>query len=195
MGTFKLKLKIIVFFLGLILSAPCFAIIEYPSKYDSIYNGLHKLDYEFINGEDPQEFYEQENYITSPYPLIKNTSFLSCQDVKIEPSYYLLTPRELNGNHYVLFKQKGEVKAAIPVYEIKMIDKNIEYPQPKPPKTPLWKKPWQWFKTGVAKLFGGFKKPPAPILSKLEAYDLDHIYYEIDLYYNDYEYKMIFKKV
>lgn len=190
-----LTAKILLITLFLFLCMPAHA-IEEETNYFKIYNNLPDIKVEFIHNEDPDEYYDYQKFHFSPYPLIRTSSDLYVKNLKIKPSYYLLTPREYKGKHAVLFKQKGKVKFVVPVYEKETIDPKAVYKEPPKPKTPWWKWSYKWIPWVVKKVLrlDKYKNHPAMPKSLIEAYDLYGPFYEIDLYYEDNLYKMIFRK-
>jgi len=62
--------------------------------YEKIYEGLERPTFSYIHGIDPDQYFDSRNYAWSPYPLFRLNSEIYFKDQKIEPGYYLLTPKE-----------------------------------------------------------------------------------------------------
>ena len=188
-------------------SGPCYA--DYgrnvnatpQTVYDQIFNNLPIIDISYENNEDPLEDAEYNIYfIKSPYPLVRISSILRTRDKTIPPGYYLLTPRTQNGLSFVLFKENGKVFAIVPVYEKEKIDPLKVYPQPvkSKPKHPILGWPFRAVKAVCAKIFnktiGKHEKPPEPPKYDLKSKTVDGgKYFEMDLYFEDYLYKLLLK--
>jgi hypothetical protein len=189
--TNKFKFTILTLFL-LFFYSPALAITE-ETDWDRVYNNLTNVKVEFINHEDPDEYYDYRQFNISPYPLIRTSSDMYIKNVKITPNYYLLTPREYNGQYVVLFKQKGKILFQVPVFYHEKIIPLVEYHEPPKPRAALWKRPFiAIFKK--LKINNRYEKPVDFPKSKMNAFDLDKQFYEIDLYYENAVYKMLFKK-
>ncbi len=147
--------------------------------YQAIFDNLENIQVKFIHDEDPDEYYDTQKIYFSPYPLIRLTQKLYVKNQTIEPGFYLLTPREYNGKRCVLFKQAGKIKHIVPIFEYKKIIVELEYN--KPPKK--W---WQ--------IRDRYTFQTQYYERKIRAFDVYSNFYEIDLYYRDGLYKMLFKK-
>jgi hypothetical protein len=189
---FVINKFILISFLTIYTALPVYAIKD-EIDYTMIYNDLPKIKAEFTNNEDPDEYYDVRKFNVSPYPLIRTSSDLYVQNIKIPPDYYLLTPREYNGKSAILFKQQGKVLFMVPVYKKETINPKLVYFEPPKAKTPLWKKPLIYTLKKM-KLLDRYENPVAFPKSKMYAFDVYGSYYEMDLYYEDSLYKMIFKK-
>lgn len=153
-----------------------------PNKnldYQKIFDNLQDIQVEFINDEDPDEYYDTQKIHFSPYPLIRLTHTLYVRNQVISPGFYLLTPREYNGQKCVLFKQAGKIKYIVPIFEYKTIIPEYEYE--KPPKK--W---WQ--------IRDRYTFQTQYYERKIRAFDVYSDFYEIDLYYRSGLSKMLFKK-
>jgi len=147
--------------------------------YDQAYRDLKPVNVEFIHEEDPDEYYDTQKLYFSPYPLIRLTQTLYFLDKKIEPGFYLLTPREYNGERCVLFKQAGKIKYVVPIFEHGIVNTEIEYR--KPPK--------KWWQVRDRYTF-----QTQYYERKIHAFDISDVYYEIDLYYRADLSKLLLKK-
>lgn len=168
--------------------SPVFAMGE-QMDYDKIYNNLPEIQNIFYNGEDPDEIGDYKNFYRSPYPLIRTWSDMYCKKLNVSPGYYLLTPRFINGQEVVLFKQRGVVKYVIPAYEVQTINPDLVYP-----KIPETKYRWyQKFFIWTAKRMGEYQKPLKEPQSAMGTSYIGRTYFLVDFYYQDKLYKMIFK--
>ncbi|MCQ2958147.1 MAG: hypothetical protein MJ180_04500 [Candidatus Gastranaerophilales bacterium] len=147
--------------------------------YTKAFNDLKPVNVEFIHDEDPDEYYDTQKIHFSPYPLIRLTQTLYFLDKKIEPGFYLMTPREYNDQKCVLFKQGGKIKYVVPIFAHRVVVPELEYR--KPPKK--W---WQ--------IRDRYTFQTQYYERKIRAFDVYNEYYEIDLYYKAGLSKMIFKK-
>jgi hypothetical protein len=199
--TSKCILKILIFkftfsvlFL-LFFNLSAFAITEESEEtsWARAYNNLTNVKVEFINKEDPDEYYDYKDFYISPYPLVRTSCDMYFKNMKIPPDYYLLTPRQYSGQYVVLFKQKGKILFQIPVFYHEEVVPEVAYPSPPSPKTSWWKKPFVLIKK-IFRIKDRYEYPVNFPKSKMNAFDLDRQFYEIDLYYENAVYKMIFKK-
>lgn len=119
------------------------------SDYDALYEAAEPFQSKLYNDIDPFEDQDMIMYAWSPYPLFRTSANLYFKDMKIEPGYYSLTPRELGGKYYVLFKQAGKVQFIIPAAKKEATPLNFyEANTPKMKQTK-----WQKFASGVRKKF------------------------------------------
>ena len=101
--------RLLIFFTFLMFSVQC---ANADIDYARIYNSLEDPTFKYIHGIDPDQFYDMKGYAWAPYPLLRLNQEVYFKKQKIEPGYYLLTPREHEGKWYVLFKENGIVKFA-----------------------------------------------------------------------------------
>ena len=165
-----------------------------PTKnYSEIYNNLKVPDFSYLHDIDPEQYYDMKDTTWSVYPLFRLNSPIYFKTITIEPGYYLLTPREQEGEWYMLFKQNGVVKYIIPVYERDytpemFYDKHI----PKPKLTTAQK-----IHMGFLDFIGKFKstKRKSPIQTYLEVNDLENYFVSIVVYYGTHKYSTIFRTI
>ena len=165
-----------------------------PDKnYAQIYNDLEVPDFSYLHDIDPEQYYDMKDTSWSVYPLLRLNSPIYFKSITVEPGYYLLTPREHEGNWYMLFKQNGLVKYIIPVYERDytpemFYDEHI----PKPKYT--WA---QKVHMGFLDFIGNLKstKRKAPVQTYLEVNDLENYFVSIIIYYGAHEYHTIFRTI
>ena len=74
---------------------------------------------------DPDQYYDMKDTSWPVYPLLRLISPIYFKNITIEPGDHLLTPREHQGEWYMLFKQNGVVKHIIPVYESRSYSGNV----------------------------------------------------------------------
>lgn len=161
--------------------------------YTQIYNDLEVPTFSYLHDIDPDQYYDMKDTSWSVYPLFRLNSPLYFKNITIEPGYYLLTPREHNGDWFMLFKQNGVVKHIIPVYERDytpemFYDEHI--PKPKYTKA-------QKMHMGFLDFIGNFKstKRKTPVQSYLEVNDLENYFVSIIIYYGSHKYSTIFRTI
>ena len=148
---------------------------------------------EIIHNVDPDQYYDMKDTTWSVYPLLRLNSPIYFKTITVEPGYYLLTPREHDGDWFILFKQNGEVKYIIPVYDRDytpemFYDEHI----PKPKYT------WgQKVHMGFLNFIGHFKstKRKEAIQTYLEVNDLENYFVSIVIYYGAHKYSTIFRTI
>ena len=165
-----------------------------PTKnYPQIYNDLQVPTFSYLHDIDPDQYYDMKDTSWSVYPLLRLISPIYFKNITIEPGYYHLTPREHQGEWYMLFKQNGVVKHIIPVYERDytpemFYDKHI----PKPKLTGAQK-----IHMGFLDFIGNFKstKRKTPVQTYLEVNDLENYFVSIVIYYGSHKYSTLFRTV
>lgn len=161
--------------------------------YAQIYNDLEVPSFSYLHDIDPDQYYDMKDTSWSVYPLLRLNSPLYFKNITIEPGYYLLTPREHNGDWFMLFKQNGVVKHIVPVIERDytpetFYDEHI----PKPKYTTAQK-----IHMGFLDFIGNFKstKRKTPVQSYLEVNDLENYFVSIVIYYGSHKYSTIFRTI
>lgn len=165
-----------------------------PTKnYAEIYNSLEVPTFSYLHDIDPDQYYDMKDTAWSVYPLLRLMSPIYFKTITIEPGYYLLTPREHEGEWFMLFKQNGVVKHIIPVYERDytpemFYDEHI----PKPKETFAQK-----VHRGFLDLIGNVKstKRKTPVQTYLEVNDLENYFVSIVIYYGSHKYSTIFRTI
>lgn len=161
---------------------------------EQVYRDLPVPTHSYVHDIDPGEYYDTKDSTWSPYPLFRLTAPLFFKSITIQPGYYLLTPREHEGNWYMLFKEQGKVRYIIPIYDrditpLGFYDENI----PKPKMT--WsQKTHINFLNFVGKHFEKSKRKPAP-QTYLEMFDLDNNFISLVVYWGDHRYYMVLRTV
>ena len=182
--------KFLVISLIMLLGAGVYA----DAEHEQIYRDLEAPDFSYIHDIDPGEMYDMQYTSWSPYPLFRLTSPLYFKNITIEPGYYLLTPREHEGNWYILFKEAGKVKYIIPAYNREMVpmgfyDANL----PKAKLTPSQKFHVKLYDF-VGKYVRSSQRKPAP-QTYLETTDLENNFLSLVIYWGNYRYYMIFRTI
>ena len=161
--------------------------------YAQIYNDLEVPSFSYLHDIDPDQYYDMKDTSWSVYPLLRLNSPLYFKNITIEPGYYLLTPREHNGDWFMLFKQNGVVKHIVPIIERDytpetFYDEHI----PKPKYTTAQK-----IHMGFLDFIGNFKstKRKTPVQSYLEVNDLENYFVSIVIYYGSHKYSTIFRTI
>ena len=165
-----------------------------PSKdYAQIYNELDVPNFSYLHDIDPEQYYDMKDTAWSVYPLFRLNSPLYFKSITIEPGYYLLTPREHDGDWFLLFKQNGVVKHIIPVYERNYTP---EYFYDEHIAKPKYTKA-QKIHMGFLDFIGNFKstKRKTPVQSYLEVNDLENYFVSIIIYYGSHKYSTIFRTI
>ena len=161
--------------------------------YTQIYNDLEVPTFSYLHDIDPDQYYDMKDTAWSVYPLFRLNSPLYFKNITIEPGYYLLTPREHNGEWFMLFKQNGVVKHIIPVYERDYTPETFYDDHiPKPKYTTAQK-----IHMGFLDFIGNFKstKRKTPVQSYLEVNDLENYFVSIIIYYGSHKYSTIFRTI
>ncbi len=158
-----------------------------------IYRSLEVPTFRYVHDLDPEEAVDTQNAAWSPYSLFRLTAPLHFKTITIQPGYYLLTPRQHQGNWYMLFKESGKVKYIIPIYDKKIVPMDF-YKDNLPEEKTTWS---QRQHLKLLKFVGKFKSSQRPKMPKtyLEAEDLDDNFIVIILYWGDYKYYMVLRSV
>ncbi|MBR1943047.1 hypothetical protein IJ843_04870 [bacterium] len=159
--------------------------------YARIYNDLENPTFQYIHGIDPDQYYDIKNYAWAPYPLLRLNQEVYFKQQKIEPGYYLLTPREHDGKWYVLFKSNGIVKATIPCYKDEIVP--VGFYEQNLPKEKLT--PTQKIHIGFVHLVGkanSAKRKKSPD-TFLELEDLDNDFISMTIYYGAKRYYILLR--
>lgn len=165
-----------------------------PTKdYASIYNSLDVPTFSYLHDIDPDQYYDMKDTSWSIYPLLRLISPIYFKNITIEPGYYLLTPREQNGEWYMLFKQNGVVKHIIPVYDRDYTPEMFYDEHIPKPKLTTSQKIHMGFLDFIGKMDSTKRK--APVQTYLEVNDLENYFVSIIIYYGSHKYSTIFRTV
>lgn len=160
--------------------------------YLKLYEEAQPYNSRFFNDVDPWQDEDSLKYAWSPYPLFRSSEPLYFKNFfKIDPGYYLLTPRTIEKKDYVLFKQNGKVKFIVPAVKVTNTPVGF-YPQNTPHKKPTF-----WGKVGqkLADAANGVckdnkrQKPPQSLM-KMEN---RAPFYILHFYYGEHCYILVFK--
>jgi len=170
-------------------------------NYDLLYKDMPVLNFMYEDGYDPEQEVDYNNYVISPYVLIRISDTLRNKKILLTPGYYLVKPEKRDGYEFLLFKQNGRVLGAVPVFQKVLINPVIVYKEPPKPKVPLFKRVLKTiFITTPKKIitfpfkkFWQQKRVNVPPKSALESKVVDNgKYMEIWLYVDTYLYKVLF---
>ena len=184
-----LIMKKLILFLFFIFVSSCSV---FATDYDALYEAAEPFQSKLYNDIDPFQDEDTIRYSWSPYPLFRTSADLYFKDEKVEAGYYLLTPRELGGKDYVLFKQNGKVQHIIPVAEKGKTPLNFYEAN-----TPTVKKTkWQKFSASVRKKFydkakdSGRSTPPNSLIKV----NVEVKYIIITFFYGENKHTLLFKR-
>lgn len=169
---------------------------EYTEDIDieQMYRDMPVPEFKYVHNIDPGEYQDTMYSTWSPYPLFRLTAPLFFKSVKIDPGYYLLTPREHDGDWFMLFKEAGKVKYIVPCYKKEMVPMDFyknNLPQVKLTKIQQIREKTLKF---VGKHFDSSKRKPIPD-TYLEASDLDNNFVSIIVYWGNYRYYLVLRTV
>lgn len=160
--------------------------------YDSLYEAAQPFETKLYHDIDPYQDEDNIKYSWSPYPLFRTSADLYFKDYKIEPGYYLLTPRKLKDKDYVFFKQNGKVQFIIPVAKKERTP--INFYEANTPQ--IQKTKWQKFTSAVRDKFYNTAKNSGRITPPKSLIDVDvEVKYIImSFYYGEDKYILLFKR-
>ena len=169
---------------------------EYTQEIDieKMYRDMPVPEFKYMHNIDPGEYQDTMYSTWSPYPLFRLTAPLFFKSIAIEPGYYLLTPREHNGEWFMLFKQQGKVKYIVPCYLKEMVPLDFyknNLPQIKMTKVQLIREKTLKF---IGKHINSSKRKPIPD-TYLEASDLDNNFISIIVYWGNYRYYLVLRTI
>lgn len=169
---------------------------EYTQEIDieKMYRDMPVPEFKYMHNIDPGEYQDTMYSTWSPYPLFRLTAPLFFKSIAIEPGYYLLTPREHNGEWFMLFKQQGKVKYIVPCYLKEMVPLDFyknNLPQIKMTKIQLIREKTLKF---IGKHVNSSKRKPIPD-TYLEASDLDNNFISIIVYWGNYRYYLVLRTI
>lgn len=169
---------------------------EYTQEIDieKMYRDMPVPEFKYMHNIDPGEYQDTMYSTWSPYPLFRLTAPLFFKSIAIEPGYYLLTPREHDGEWFMLFKQQGKVKYIIPCYLKEMVPLDFyknNLPQIKMTKIQLIREKTLKF---IGKHVNSSKRKPIPD-TYLEASDLDNNFISIIVYWGNYRYYLVLRTI
>lgn len=162
-------------------------------NYSQIYSDLEVPSFSYLHDIDPEQYYDMKDTTWSVYPLFRLNSPLYFKSITIEPGYYLLTPRQHDGDWFLLFKQNGVVKHIIPVYERNYTPEHFYDEHIAKEKLNGAQK----MHMGFLSFIGNFKstKRKDPVKTYLEINDLENYFVSIIIYYGSHKYSTIFRSI
>lgn len=185
--------KFLVIFLIFLLTPPCYGQLN----YEKIYEDTPVLDHIYETGIDEEESDDYEDYIVSPYVLIRLPVKLRNKNIVLDKGYYLIKPERKDGYRFAVFKQNGRVVGAVPVYQKNWVDPEVIFPPPPKPTYKWYQKPfmstWNVLKWPFKKLLEHRKPLPPPRAKADFRLSEDEKYYDMWLYIESSLYKMLFK--
>ncbi len=166
-------------------------------NYELIYEDMPILDFIYESRVDPEESEDYDGYVVSPYVLVRLPVCLRNKKIVLNPGYYLAKPEKKDGHRFVIFKQKGIVKGAVPVYKKYRVNPLEVFPEPQKPKRKWYVKPFVMLGNIIKWPFKKLLKrrnPKKPPRAKAEFEFIEEgNYYDMGLYIEDSLYKMLFK--
>lgn len=183
------------------LAVLLFFVLISPSSgklnYDLLYEDTPVLDYMYETGFDEEESDDYEDYIISPYVLVRLPVKLRNKNIVLNPGYYLVKPEKEDGYRFAVFKQNGKVVGSVPVFQKVWVDPEVIFP---PPPKPIYK----WYQKPFVTMGNIIKWPLKKIVDRRRLkvpprakadfrLSEDERYYEIWLYIESSLYKMLFK--
>ncbi|OGI04429.1 MAG: hypothetical protein A2Y25_06710 [Candidatus Melainabacteria bacterium GWF2_37_15] len=166
-------------------------------NYDLLYKDTPILDYMYETGVDEREDQDYQQYIISPYVLVRLPAKLRNKNIVLKPGYYLVKPENKDGYRYAIFKQNGRVIGSVPIYHKSWINPETTFPKPPEPKHLWYTQPFFTTKKIVGWPFKKVLEHRKPFLPPRAKADFqltdDGKYYDMWLYVEDSLYKMLFK--
>lgn len=161
---------------------------------EEIYRELPMPTLQYIHDVDPGESFDMQNNTWSPYPLFKLAAPLYFKTITILPGYYLLTPREQDGRWYMLFKEAGKVRYAIPIYNREMVPMNFYNDNLEKKKYTISQKWHIKLLDFVGNNVKSSKRKPEA-QNYLEISDLNNNFISIVLYWGNYKYYIVVRTI
>ncbi|MCR5261242.1 MAG: hypothetical protein K6C94_05335 [Candidatus Gastranaerophilales bacterium] len=180
-----------------VLFISCFLFTAMPASavldWDELYENSKPFPSKLMNNIDPFQDEDNLKYAYTPYPLFRTSAHLYYKGMKIDPGYYQLTPRKMNGSYYILFKTNGKVKFIIPVVKKEIVPAAFykKYmPNPKLTVGQATAKNWTNMWGKVFK--GSGKQPPPKAFVEMENQSTCYV---LKFYYKEMCYYTVYKKV
>lgn len=162
--------------------------------YQRVYRELEMPTFSYVHNIDPDQYYDCKGFSWSPYPLFRLNSALFFKNITIAPGYYSLTPREYEGNWYILFKESGLVKYIVPVFNKDFVPEYFYETHLPKPRLTFGQKVKQNIFNFIGKHAKQSSKKQFP-QSYLEVTDLDNNFVVIVIYYKEFKYSIIMRTV
>ena len=170
---------------------------EYPDEnidIEQMYRDMPVPEFKYVHNIDPGEYQDTRYSTWSPYPLFRLTAPLFFKTIAIEPGYYLLTPREHDGEWYILFKEAGKVKYIVPCYKKDMVPMDFyknNLPQIKMTRVQRIR---EKALKRIGKKYDSAKRKPIPD-TYLDATDLDNNFISLIVYWGNYRYYFVLRTI
>lgn len=161
---------------------------------EQMYRDMPVPDFSYIHNIDPGEYQDTMYSTWSPYPLFRLTAPLFFKTIRIDPGYYLLTPREHEGAWYILFKEAGRVKYIVPCYKKEMVPVDFYKNNLVRVKMTRWQLRREKFLKRIGEKHDSAKRKPIPD-TFLEAEDLDNNFISLIVYWGDYRYYFVLRTI
>ncbi len=166
--------------------------IDTNLDYERIYREMPEPSHSYVHDIDPGEPFDSAQAIWSPYPLFRLTSPIFFKSIKVDPGYYLLTPREHEDKWYILFKEAGRIKYIIPAYDRDVVGENFYFENLPQRKLSFSEKYTFWWTDLIGKVSKDSRRKPIP-QTFLEATDLDNYFVSLVIYWGNYKYYTLFR--
>ena len=181
-------------FVLLLLILNIFCALESKAiDYVTLYKEAKPADFELVHNIDPYQNEDYQKYAWSPFPLFRLSSDVHFKGQSIPAGYYILTPRTMNGNDYVFFKEAGKVKYIIPVVKKDLVPIDFYHNNIPEPKYTKWQKFKKNTSEGFYKVFRNSSKKAPPPSSYITTEIVEGGYYAIILHYGESKYFLVFK--
>ena len=192
------KIIIIVYMKKIItITALLIALIHIPvfaqTDYATLYEQAKPADFQLVHNIDPYQNEDYQKYAWSPFPLFRLASDIYFKGQTIPAGYYILTPREMNGNTYVFFKESGKVSFIIPVVKKELVPVDFYHNNLPTPKYTKWQKFCKSVRDGFYTIFRNSSRKAPPPKSYIVTENIEGDMYLIVLYYGESKYYMVFK--
>ncbi len=168
--------------------------LEEDIDVEQMYRDMPVPEFRYMHDIDPEEFHDTMYTTWSPYPLFRLTAPLFFKSVRIDPGYYLLTPREHDGAYYILFKEMGKVKYIVPCYKKEMVPVDFYKNHLVRVKMTRWQLKREKFLKRIGEKFDSSKRKPIPD-TYLEADDLDNNFISFIIYWGNYRYYFVLRTI
>ena len=188
-----MKKNFFVLIISLFLCAGAVFAEAANEDYAKLYKFANIPDFELVHDLDPYQNEDYQKYAWSPFPLFRLASDVYFKGQTIPAGYYILTPREMNGNTYVFFKESGKVSFIIPVVKKELVPVDFYHNNLPTPKYTKWQKFCKSVRDGFYTIFRNSSRKAPPPKSYIVTENIEGDMYLIVLYYGESKYYMVFK--
>lgn len=183
------KIFVLSFLLIMLVCPPAPA----QTDYATLYQQAPLPDFKLVHDIDPYQNEDYQKYAWSPYPLFRLASDVYFKGQTIPAGYYIITPREMNGNTYIFFKESGKVKFIIPVVKKELVPVDFYHNNMPLPKYTKWQKFCKAVRDGFYKIFKNSSTKAPPPNSYIITENIEGDMYLVVLYYGETKYYIVFK--